>query len=169
MKTTRPQVKIKPNTLDKTIDIIGFLILLSIWTYIGFTYNKLPNTIAIHYNGLGEIDSYGPKWSVIILPIIASLLYGILIWLTKRPHIFSYPNEITTENALKSYTNASKLVRCISLLIVVVCAYIAHRTILFSLDKSGGLGTSFLTVYIGIMFAPLVYFLMNYLKKRKAL
>lgn len=56
------------------------IIVILPFIYLAYIWNDLPKKVPIHWNGEGEIDGYGDKVSLILIPILLSLLtYVILI------------------------------------------------------------------------------------------
>lgn len=47
------------------------LLLILPFILIAFTWQRLPDTIPIHWNAKGEIDDTGPKWMIALTPLIA--------------------------------------------------------------------------------------------------
>ena len=78
----------------------------------------------------------------------------------KYPHVFNYQSEITDENALHQYTNATRLIRFLKLTIVIIFGLIVFRTIQNVSGNADGLGTWFLPLTLGMIFIPIIYFLM---------
>jgi hypothetical protein len=80
--------------------------------------------------------------------------------LNKYPHIFNYPTEITAENALRQYTTATRLLRYLKPMVVVIFFAIAQQTISTATGTSAGLGLWFLPVslvgILGIVVAGIV-------------
>ncbi len=60
---------------------LPLLVLVAIpFIYLGVIWNQLPDSVPMHWNIQGEIDRYGPKSQVWILPAITSgLIYLILL------------------------------------------------------------------------------------------
>lgn len=60
---------------------LPLLVLVAIpFIYLGVIWNQLPESVPMHWNIQGEIDRYGPKSQVWILPAITSgLIYLILL------------------------------------------------------------------------------------------
>lgn len=60
---------------------LPLLVLVAIpFIYLGIIWNQLPDSVPMHWNIRGEIDRYGPKSQVWILPAITSgLIYLILL------------------------------------------------------------------------------------------
>jgi len=53
----RPKIKIELTTTDKVVEILGWFVLLAIWIFTISSYSSLPDTIPIHYNGVGKADA----------------------------------------------------------------------------------------------------------------
>lgn len=51
--------------------------------------------VPLHWNVRGEIDSWGDTWTIVLLPVIALALYGLLTLLQRRPQWYNYPCKIT--------------------------------------------------------------------------
>ena len=55
-----------------------------------------------------------------MLPIISTLLFIGLTTLNKYPYMFNYPSQITKENSVHQYTNATRMMRVLKLVIVLL-------------------------------------------------
>ena len=128
---------------------------------------ELPEIIPTHYNATGKADGFGNKSNILVLPIISTVLFIGLTTLNKYPHIFNYPIEITEQNALHQYTNATRMMRVLKLVIVVIFGLIVFKTIQNVNGNADGLGTWFLPLTMGLIFIPIFYFLINANKKKK--
>jgi uncharacterized membrane protein len=164
-KKLRPKIKLKMTNLDKGIEIFGWLILAGIWILTLTNYSNLPETIPIHFNGAGKVDGFGNKSNILTLPIVASILNISMTIVNYFPHRFNYPNSITTENVFKSYTNATRLVRILKLVVVILFGMIVYRTLQNINGTADGLGIWFLPLSMGLIFIPTVYFLIKTITK----
>jgi uncharacterized membrane protein len=165
METERPKIKLIPSTSDKIVEILGWLILLVLWGWTINHYSALPDTIPTHFNAAGEADGFGSKVSIIALPVIATILFIGLTLLNRYPHIFNYPTAITQDNALKQYTLATRMLRYLKLVLVLVFGGIEFMTIQNATGKAAGLGAWFLPLTLVLVFLPLIYFVVHSLKK----
>jgi uncharacterized membrane protein len=154
----RPKLKIVLTITDTIIEIVGWFLIVAVWSYTLSNYQSLPNTIPIHYNGAGFADGFGDKWIILTLPFISSVIFIGLTVLNKYPHIFNYPTEITKGNALRQYTNATRLIRYLKGIIVVIFGLIAYQTISQANGLSEGLGLWFLPFTLCLIFIPIIYF-----------
>jgi len=163
----RPRIKLELTQSDKTFELIGWLLICAVWTLTISNYKGLPDIIPTHYNASGIADGFGEKWMILTLPLVATVLFTGLTILNKFPHIFNYPNEVSTENALRQYTIATRLIRFLKLIIVVIFGLISYQTISHANGQTKGLGMWFLPVTIGLIFIPIIYFLLQYSQAKK--
>jgi uncharacterized membrane protein len=147
--------------MDQVLELLGWGVLLALWVWTGTSYSSLPDSIPTHFNAAGEADGFGKKASIIGLPLIATLLYIGLTLLNRFPHIFNFPTPITPDNALKQYTNATRMIRFLKLILVVVFAGISFQTIQQANGKANGLGVWFLPLTLVLIFMPLLYFVIK--------
>jgi uncharacterized membrane protein len=157
----RPKLKIQLTPSDKVLELLGWGVLLALWIWTGTSYSNLPDTIPTHFNAAGEADGFGRKASIVGLPIIATLLYIGLTLLNRYPHIFNFPTPITQDNALKQYTNATRMIRYLKLILVLVFTGISYQTIQQANGTGEGLGLWFLPLTLVLIFMPLIYFVIK--------
>ena len=158
---TRPRIRIELTVTDKAIEIIGWFALLAIWVLVISNYSNLPDTIPTHYNGVGNADGFGNKTNILILPIIASILFVGITIINKFPYIFNYPTQITEENALRQFTNATRMLRFMKFILVILFGLFTFKTIKGANGQSFGHGVWFLPLTLGLIFIPLTYFIIN--------
>jgi uncharacterized membrane protein len=167
MEVGRPKIKLIPTTADKLVDILGWIILLALWALTITNYSSLPDTIPTHFNAAGEADGFGSKVTILSLPVIATLLFIGLTVLNRYPHSFNYPTAITQDNALRLYTLATRMLRYLKLVLVVVFGGIEFMTIQNATGKAAGLGVWFLPLTLVLIFLPLIYFLIKSVQANK--
>lgn len=165
MEEERPKTKLIPTTSDKLVDLLGWLMLLTLWAFTVINYSNLPETIPTHFNGAGEADGFGSKVSIFGLPVIATLLFIGLTVLNRYPHIFNYPSPVTQDNALRLYTLATRMLRYLKLVLVLVFGGIEFMTIQHATGKAAGLSVWFLPLTLVLIFLPLIYFVIKSVQK----
>lgn len=62
--------------LKKELPLIGIVLLPFI--YLAYIWNQLPEKVPMHWNIRGEVDRYGEKIELIIIPILLPLLVYII-------------------------------------------------------------------------------------------
>ena len=149
------------------IELIGWIAVFGIWVFTVANYLELPEIIPIHYNEVVAADSFGNKSNILALPITSSLLFIGLTILNKRPNVFNYPSEITKENALFQYTNATRMIRFLKIIVMIIFGWIVFKTIQNVNGNTDGLGPWCLPLTMAMIFIPIIYFMMNTSKKKK--
>jgi uncharacterized membrane protein len=163
----RPKLKIQLSPTDKVFELLGWGVLLALWIWTGTSYSSLPDSIPTHFNAAGEADGFGRKASIVGLPVIATLLYIGLTFLNRVPHIFNFPTPVTQDNALRQYTNATRMIRYLKLILVLVFAGISFQTIQQANGTGEGLGLWFLPLTLVLVFMPLLYFVIKSVQANK--
>jgi len=158
---SKPKLKVELSAMDKIIEMIGWMILLIIWILTLLNFTKMPDTIPIHFNFSGQADNFGSKWTILTFPVFGTVLYVGLTILNKFPHIFNYPTKITPENALQKYIIATRMIRFLKLGLMLIFSIITYLMIYTIDGKSAGLGVWFLPFSLGIIFIPMLYFLIK--------
>jgi len=168
-KNGRPILTLKLSGVDIFMELFGWLSLIGIWVLVFLNFQDLPETIPVHFNAAGKADGFGSKWTTLTLPIVASVLYIGMTILNKFPHVFNYPTEaLTEENALKNYTNATRLIRVLKLVLVIIFGLIIFRTLQNINGTAEGLGVWFLPLTFGMIFIPITYYIVKSTRKSKA-
>lgn len=162
---SRPIIKLIPSPLDNILELTNKIFLVALWALTIYTFLKSPKTIPTHFNVSGRADNYGNKQSLLILPILATIIYSGLTKLNKRPHIFNYVTKITEGNALRQYTIATRMLNFLKLSILVIFSLIVLLTYLTTIGVANGIGFWFLPFVLGLVLIPIVVGLSQSLKK----
>ena len=136
----RPQLHIEKTMLEKLANIIGIASILFMVLYIALNWSALPDTVPMHFNAAGEVDGWGSKWSLLILPAIVIMLYALLSVIEGKPHTHNYPARLTEQNAAQFYKESRQILNFTKNIIAVMFAYIAIRVVLIVLEKVEGVG-----------------------------
>lgn len=153
----RPKINLPLTLFDKIIEVISSVALVAFWLMNIFAFSTLPENIPTHYNGMGEVDSYGPKITIFLLPVLGTLIFVFLTFMLRKPESFNYTVEITEENALAQYTNSTKLIRFMKLALIILFIVIDYKTIETARGNSDGLGKWFLPFTIALIFIPVIF------------
>lgn len=142
----RPKLNIPLTATDKIVEALGWAVVIALWALATYSLARLPNTIPTHFSASGTPDGYGDKYTLLTLPLIATVLFSAITVLGRFPHVFNYPTQITAENALRQYTAATRLLRYLKLIVAVIFFAIAQQTIATATGGSSGLGAWFLPI-----------------------
>lgn len=75
--------------IKKVLPILTLGIGFSFAIIVGFSNVDIN---PLHINIHGEVDNYGSKWELFILPAIALLIYLLTWWLERNPQLYNFPN-----------------------------------------------------------------------------
>lgn len=155
----QPIINLRPTPLDRCLDAISFLLLLALLGTTLYYYKLLPETIPTHFNASGEPDAFGDKSSIFLFAGIAVLIYVVLYIYKGKPHLYNYPTTITEDNAPEYYSKASKMMRFLNLVNILIFFYLQYQTIQTALGSSDGLGSYFLVITLAVSLLPLLFLL----------
>ena len=155
----KPKVKLRLSTVDKLLEAVSLIILLIIWGIVFFNYSNLPQTIPTHYNASGQADAFGGKEEIWKPLIVLTILFIVLTFFNKFPQLFNYPVDITEDNAFRNYTIATRLLRHLKLIIVLIFGYLILQSI-----QNAELGNWTLLVVLGLIICTIIFSLSKFKK-----
>lgn len=162
----RPRVKVVPSRADKVMEFFSWFLLILLWLIPILSYSNLPDTIPVHYSVTGDVDKWGARMSIYVLPIVGTILFILLTVVNHYPHIFTFPIKITHENAPRQYKVATELMRCMKSALLVVFILVVVFTIRTARGETAGLGFWFIPIALVLLFILTVIFVVRMHKGR---
>ena len=141
--------------------------LFFLWGFVIYKFKTLPELIPSHFNVQGKVDDQSRKLVIFLLPSIITVLTAGMYILIRFPYRFNYPVAITMENAERQYRLATRMIRVLSLSILVVFFLITLMTTLTAENKINGTGIWLLPVILLIVFVPLGIYLYHSFRNKK--
>lgn len=126
-------------------------IVLLPFVYIFYIWNKLPQEIPIHWNLKGEVDRYGEKIEILLIPILLPLLIYI---------IFSVIPKIDPKKKLEKMGNKF---RTLKFLLTTIMSALASF-IIYSIQSKSSTSPNIIFLIVGVLYVVLG----NYFKTIKA-
>lgn len=151
----------KRHPLDRWMNRLCLLILLSTAVFLVLYWGRIPAQVPMHYNAAGEIDRWGDRSSLLILPVISWLLYGLLTVAEQFPGAWNTGVKITEENRERVYPLLGHLLSTLKLLVVAMFTWIILWCAL-----ARPLPVWFLPVVLGVVSGDMVYWLIRVLRAR---
>ena len=148
---TRPRIRIELTTADKIVEAVSIVGVCLAIAGLATCWQSLPQSVPMHSNFAGKVDSWGPKATLILMPALSVLSYALLGIIGKFPQIFNYPVAITEENAERQYRIATDFLRYLKLIVVWTVVYANWAFIQVALGKARSIDPLFLIVTIGAM------------------
>lgn len=152
-------MKLKYTKLQLTLEIIGLLFLVGMVVFIYTQWDQIPQQVPVHYNAKGEIDSWGSKYQIFILPIISILFYSFITVISFFPQIWNVPVQITDENKEAVYLSTKNLIIFMKVEILAIFFYLNYHTV-----TAQPLSITFLPIYMIIIFGTLIFFIVRIIR-----
>jgi hypothetical protein len=145
---------IKKTTYDILLEIVAIAALLGSFYPLLF-YNTIDSDVLIpvHYNFLGEADSWGGRSALWHMPLLGLTLYIGLSILQKYPEIYNYPCKVTKKNVNYIYRMGVRLVMHFKVLGLLLLAYINNSSYAAVIGKNFGQSNYVIIFFImGLLF-----------------
>lgn len=135
--------------LKKELPLVTIVLLPFI--YLAYIWNQLPEKVPMHWNIKGEIDRYGEKMELIIIPILLPLLVYI---------IFLVVPKIDPKNKLNNMGNKLQTIKVLLTTFMAILALF----IIYSAKNQSFANPNYIILLIGVLYIILG----NYFKTIKA-
>jgi uncharacterized membrane protein len=146
--------------LSIVLERISWSIVAILIVYAIVSINSLPDVIPIHFNMQNEADGYGSKTTLWLLPIIATLLVGLMSLVKRYPKYLNYPVAITEQNRERQQDLAFSLLSAIACIVPLLFCFIIYSTTKYVREGSFEFSIVFL---IATIFVPIIgYFYLAY-------
>ncbi|OCA84069.1 hypothetical protein A8F94_15190 [Bacillus sp. FJAT-27225] len=152
----RPKIKISKTKSEWIWDFIGYSFYIGSLIFLIYTWSWLPDKVPAHYNALGEVDRWGSKMELFILPIIGAFIALLMQLLEKFPESHNYPERFRIENAKEFYLISRKLANQLKNICLIIFALILIESVSIALGTGNGFGAWFLPIAIVSVLIPIV-------------
>jgi uncharacterized membrane protein len=168
----KPKVDVPPTPTDKVIGLVAWTALALLWGLTLWDFHILPAVIPIHFNGADVPDRYGEKGSLLLLPMVASVLFAAMtaigVAFSRYPHALNYPVAITPANALGQYRGAIRVMSGLRTGMVLVFLQLVFKTGQTATGHATGLGAWDMPVALGLLFGlPISYYAASVVKGQR--
>ena len=122
--TKRPKIEISKTKSEWLMDMIGYIALAIMLIVLFMNWRELPNEVPAHFDGSGNVDRWGSRWELLILPGIGIAMHFFLMIFEKFPETHNYPARINESNAEVFYRNSRQTLNYMRNIINII-AYIS--------------------------------------------
>lgn len=134
----RPKCKIAKTKNECAWDIIGYLFYIGSIVFLISVWSKLPGEVPAHYNAVGEVDRWGSKWELLILPSVGLFIIILLQFFEKHPEMHNYPQRFNESNAELFYLQSRKMINTLKNICLIFFALILIESVSIALDWGWG-------------------------------
>lgn len=152
----RPILKIPKTRIEKVFDLIGIGIFLLSILYMIVQWGMIPDKVPGHFNAAGEVDRWGSKVELIILPIMGFFMLFMMGAFEKAPHMHNYPKRLNESNVEQFYLNSRRMLNATKNICLIIFAYINFGMIQIALGQAQSLGKWNILALILAVFIPLI-------------
>lgn len=127
---------------------------------IALNWADLPERVPMHFNSAGEVDGWGSRLSIFLLPgILGGTTLFILILAYKVPNEqLNIPFEVTEQNAAEHYALARLLLLVMGAAIAVVGAYLSWETLQTATGQREAISDLTLPLIFGATLLPIGWY-----------
>ena len=167
MKNNQPVLHLPKTRVEKIMDIVSLLLIVINLAYLISVWNTLPEQVPIHFNGKGEVDGWGGRVVIWLLPTISLFLWFGLTIMERVPHLFNYPIEITEKNAVFQYKNARMMSLFLKVEIILILLYTSWESVHVAMGYEGGLGRAELPILLILTLGSIAFFVIRSVRNAK--
>ncbi len=127
----------------------------------------LPDTVAVHFNQYGEVDRWGSKYEVLILPAILILAYIVFELIIRN-----YLKKIASSSDEKEAADANSNIRVMNVILPIINGFmmIFNIVFLYSTYKqtlNADIPDIDIMKYVSMLMSLLIIFVGNYMPKTR--
>ena len=146
---------------QRILGILSPVVLLGAIVFILIRFPSLPEQIPTHYNMAGEIDGYGGRGTLLLMPVIGLVSDAVVALAGRFPKYWNTGTKITLFNRVRVYRLLRDLMAELRLAMALFFGGFAVYQSLLPEHFSGNV-IGLLTL---LMFVPLVRYFVRLLKK----
>lgn len=104
---------------DILIEVICLIILLESWTYAVYSFNHMANVVSLSH--LSPAPLFSAQNVIWVFPVLATLTFIVISWISSFPHKLHYKETVTRINARRIYRKKQRRLRILKLILVLIC------------------------------------------------
>ncbi len=148
------------SSVDWILEGVAGIALLAAIGDVAMHWHLLPERIPVHFGASGDPDGWGGRSMLLVLLGTTVGMSVILTLAEKYQRLINIPISVDRESPAVRQLLRSMV---IGLKAVITAAFfwIADVTMRTALGETNGLGTAFLPLFLGGIFAPMIYYLVK--------
>lgn len=159
----QPAMKIPKSLFAKFLDWLTIFVFAAVVIYLITQFSSLPDRVPGHYDGEGNVDRWGSKMELWILPGVAVLLWISMTVLERYPHLFNYLN-LREDNIEAQYRNGQLMINVLKNESVLLFSFLIFQGIRVAAGAAEGLGIFFMPIFLVVIFGSMIIFLIRMLR-----
>jgi len=152
----RPKIKLPKTRSEWVWDIIGLFVYFASIFFLIFVWNLLPDKVPGHYNALGEVDRWGSKAELFILPGVGLFILILMTVFERFPETHNYPKRFNESNAKQFYLHSRKIINQLKNICLIIFSLLLFESVSIALGWWDGLGLWLLPIILISTFIPII-------------
>lgn len=132
--------------------------------YLIVNWTNIPENVPMHHNFSGEVDRFGNKSEMIILPILTVIMFSFMSVVEHFPQLWNTGIKVTDKNKEYVYRILKNMITTLKLIVVCVFTYLTMQTALVI-----ELPSLFLPAFILILFGDMLFWILKLVKVNQKL
>lgn len=91
-------MKLRDNWYQRVMHLLALVLFLGLWGSLLLCWRDLPDRIPTHYDFAGNIDGWGGKASLLVLPVICTLVGVTMAAVEQFPQVWNTGVRVTPRN-----------------------------------------------------------------------
>ena len=149
-------MRLRDNLYQRIIHILTGLVFIAMWVHIILVWGDLPDRIPTHYNFAGEVDGWGGKASILLLPVLGTVMLPLLIAVEFFPQTWNTGVRVTPLNQVFVYRTTKSMLVTLELTLLLTFAIINVFTV-----RATSVPIWLLPVTMLLDLAPVAFFLIR--------
>ncbi|WP_372868388.1 DUF1648 domain-containing protein [Planomicrobium okeanokoites] len=159
----QPAMKIPKSLFAQFLDWLTILVFAAVVIFLITQFSALPDRVPGHYDGEGNVDRWGSKMELWILPLVGVLLWIPMTVLERYPHLFNYLN-LREDNIEAQYRNGQLMLNVLKNESVLLFSYLTFQGIRVATGGTEALGIFFMPIFLVVIIGSMIIFLIRMLK-----
>jgi uncharacterized membrane protein len=131
----RPVIKLPSSRLGSVLNGLSIALVIASWLIPILLYSSLPETIPSHFNFKGEVDGWGNRKIIFLLPVISVVIYTLITVVQCHPEIHNYTSNINESNAPENYSRSVNMLAWVKLICMLLFLIVEGISIQAAIGK----------------------------------
>ncbi len=158
-KRHQPKLELESTSLQRALLVLAWMAVALNAGVIAYYWPQLPASVPQHFDASGEVDGWGPRALLALLPVLSLVLVGGITWLMRYPHLYNYLWPITEENAPRQYQLANQMLAAIEAVTAFMFAIMSWEICRIAVGETGSMMPYFLPVMMILLFGSIGVYL----------
>ena len=163
MQTEKPELDIEKLAVAKVFDVLVVALFAAALVYLIVQWNQLPDEIPAHFGGDGEVDRYGSRAELLLLPVIGLIMWVGMWLLEKYPHTYNYIN-LRPDNKEIQYRYGILFMNVIKNLSTLLFVFLIWQMTDIAMARIDSLNMSIFITLLVLLFGSIGFYIYKVMK-----